>query len=261
MKLKHLIKSILYEQELKTLYYEDSPEYIEALNEFNIKQLYEGLIMTHDINTSISIIKRKFTFLNEILESNNKIKIKLTNKNTKQFNENYNKIEQLLNNLGWYNSNIQYFDGIKIQSEIYNNTTISQLIIKHNFVYIMFEAKYDIEIENKPEIMYHNTPEFYSDKIKKYGLTPRTKNKRYIYPPRVYLCDNINSLIKIAPQLIKYINPKLKIESINFDIFEVNTKHISRLFKDLNFKDGFYTMENIHYKELTLIKIITIPIN
>jgi hypothetical protein len=246
---------------LKQIYTDKNRFYIDTINEQDLQKLYEGLIITHNIKTSKEILLMKFNFLNRIEITNNKIRIKINGNNVNSFVKNLKKINKLLNNLGWEPTNIQYIVNNPITQNYNNKIDFNEIVNDYVFFYVVYEAKYNIEVPVK-KTLYHISPYYYKDKILKQGLTHKSKNKKYNYDSRIYFFDDIKMYRQLCSLLLKYIDDRFKLgkDVFAFNLYKINTKHINRLFKDSNYKNGFYTLENIHPKDITFIKDINIKI-
>src|SRR3990167_721669 len=120
-------------------------------------------------------------------------------------------------------------------------------------IYILLEAKFDLEIDEKdwPDKLYHVTRQDVLHKIKKIGITPRTESKKSTHTERVYFAKNYNSAKIIYHQFKKdYSNQK-------FAILEINPKLVNylRLFDDPNFKGyGYYGLVNVPPDAIKIVK-------
>ena len=92
--------------------------------------------------------------------------------------ENLKKLTDFMDKYGWYPSYIAEYGkyGANIH-KVFGKTNIT----------IVFEAKYDTEIDVKGSNLYHVTPDFYWDKIERIGLTPKSQSKLANHPGRIYL--------------------------------------------------------------------------
>lgn len=119
-------------------------------------------------------------------------------------------------------------------------------------VIITYEAKYDIE-SSVPDKLYHLSIQQYTNNIIKNGLIPKTKNKISKHLDRIYVCSNINDCYKLIPRMkINFTNGK--ISNIKWIIYEIDSKNLNiKLYKDPNYNNGFYLVDNISPKNIKII--------
>ena len=113
-----------------------------------------------------------------------------------------------------------------------------------NKVYIQFESWLD-EIVETPPLLYHVCRTIDVEKIKRYGLSPRSKHKISYHPDRIYLVDGLLVAVNILNQL--KITEKNKDEkSYKYSIVKIKpeTEKLN-IRKDPNFDSGFYSTQNI----------------
>lgn len=141
-----------------------------------------------------------------------------------------------------------------------NNPVEEENILTHNSQIIHIKYKNKFELENHCHdnfiYLYHLAPINCSEKIKKIGLVPSSKNKMFSNMERVYFSDSIDDLITLSQiffhtneKLIKSKENKEGTVSKNYVIFRIDYKSplfANRLFKCPRSKDGFYTMENVN---------------
>lgn len=269
--------TLFYEQEfpeLKDMNLYDDIKISIGSNMYNDKLLYEGLIVTRDIYTTRNILEKTFGFNDDNLKLN-------VNRNIfililKEFDKitiinNWQKLLQTIDNLGWYPSQINYSMNHNMDNVGYSFNKLKQIYdidngdSPYSLVFIKFEAKFDIEDINIPNKIYHVSPSYYRDKILRHGLIPKSKNKLSIHPDRIYFTTNKSDAITLIPKLKKYIPIKTKQElnkqgkEIEYDLYEINTKNIqnSRWFKDPNLTfTGIYCLMNILPSNIKLIGTI-----
>lgn len=194
--------------------------------------LTEGLIKTFPLEKSINIIKKRFPNLHIEIEKDGEIYIEGDMIEL----ENYLPI---FNNLGYFISTytINGTDWLKD----YNDNT------KPSVLYL--EPKYDIEIDNIPNTLYHASPLKFKNKIIKIGFIPKTGNKLSKHPERIYLTDNLKTAT--------FFGENMKKEEGGYCIWKINGKCVSKLYSDINLRDnGYYALNNIHPKCFELIKEI-----
>jgi hypothetical protein len=148
----------------------------------------------------------------------------------------------LIDSMGYFISVVNLKPGEKLTDK----NDIQKTLISSDRISIMIEPNYDDKIMFEGEYLYHTTDSKNLDKIMKYGLIPKTKNTRSFYPERIYLSPNEEWMSSIKQELVgdkggEYVN--LRIE---------NFKGLS-LYKDLRFKGGFFTYDNIPPKYIEII--------
>jgi len=227
-----------------------------------IHSLNEGLITTTEINFSILAIKRKLSILNIPFDIENfkNVSMSLT---LYEFNKVYIELlfgylcSTIINQLGWFPS---YMYIIKTNGMEHNTKYDESYLLASckdlSEVKIIYEAKFD-KVSAIPKRLYHVSPSIYHDKIMKFGLIPKRKQKLALHDNRIYVCktksasDEVIIKMKLFNYSIKHIN--------NYNIYEIDTTGLEiNLYNDPNFIDkGFYTLSNIPPVNLTLINTIT----
>lgn len=233
-------------------------QFIKEEVEFNL--LYEGLIVSHPINdVKNQLLKSGFKEDQvDIIENQNGTKVVFLffyideNKNKR-----YENLIQLMENkLGWIHSATLDYDK-RLQKD-----KKEFLIYAKGFFYLQFEAKFDVELSERerPQYLYHITPLRKLNKIRYIGLVPKTRTKLFNYNDRIYFSNTIEALLPIVPTLyqamVKPANPTR--DDNTFIILRINNE-IRRLFKDPNFEDGVYSLENVH--PTNLIPVARIIVN
>ena len=229
-----------YNEYIKNIENSNNDEYIynEILKrtKFNYLVLLEGLIKTQPIDKSINILKRKFGEL--LINKEPDGEIYISNQPPKELK----KYLPLITNLVYYVSKFT-IDGQEWLKDYDNDTKPIAFVI---------EAKYDYEVKI-PEILYHTSPIRFKDKILKYGLVPKSGNKLSKHPERVYLTDDLDKT-SIFSEYLKNDNSN-EYHKSGYCIYQINGKSISKLYSDVNLRDGgFYTTDNISTNNLKLIK-------
>lgn len=220
--------------------------------------LYEGLIYTHDIDTTIHHLERWSI-------SNTKFIIKKTTLNTIQINfgqqPSDKEIDNLLkwiNNLGWFIADY-LVNSIPLRRKSFvNQNEFKDDVKKHKLLNILLEAKYDLEL-NKYELCsktwYHITPLSNKNKVDKIGLIPKSLSKISNHPERIYLTNSEADAIGVAELFDKLKGTDFVLYKIDIDGLIKHNNGI-RFFKDPNLGSGIYTLSNIPNKFLKFIKII-----
>jgi len=191
--------------------------------------LYEGLILSYKLQTVISQLKRVY-HINNIKIKNNKIIITIKNelnvitKNSKKFNKS-------LNVFGWYISGFHYISPLNDFKQTIVNKYSDLLNIKDiMFLSVMLEPKFDLFVDVS-DILYHVSPKLYRNRILKKGLIPKSKNKMFNYPSRIYCFKNKNSYKELAIKLVEHMSSMDKSnlmfdDIIEYDLHKVNTNKL-----------------------------------
>ena len=108
---------------------------------------------------------------------------------------------------------------------------ISSIIKKHKWyishksfdnLSITITAKHSKgKIENIPSKLYHATPTANIKSIMLRGLKPKSQDVRHKYPPRIYVADNVNSLIGLIRELKRWKDVD------EYSIIEINTEGLN----------------------------------
>lgn len=195
--------------------------------------LEEGLIKTTNLGQTLSILKKGYS--NKYNFSSNQDGNSF---NIQSFNIDLNNIEELIkksNTLGWFPSWLETdeYKGKWNPNILKNSKEIEKL---------RFEAKYDFKIDKIPDILYHLAPEKNWEKISKLGLLPKSRSKASYHPERVYLTQDEKSAKSLAELFYQKTGEK------EYALIKIETTLIPdyfKLYKDPNFKNGYYTMNNI----------------
>jgi hypothetical protein len=189
----------------------------------------EGLIKTVNNKKTLEILKRRFPkFEIEILPDG---EIEINNKEIL-----ISDINPLINNLGYFISNIEV-DG---EYQIYKN--------QKNANTITIEAKYDTEV-NLDDVgeLYHVSDEKYEKSILRNGLYPKSSNKLSSHPDRIYLTDSLD----VVNLFKDYYNS----QGFSYTVFKIEKEGVDKLFSDVNLrKNGYYTLNNIKPNYIKLYK-------
>lgn len=217
--------------------------------ELNLK---EGLIKTTNIGKTINLLKKYFPDV-FITKGDKRFIISTDNPNI----ENIKKLLTNINNFGWFPSFFRYITKEdKIVSDKWNDKIIN-ILDKLESISITFEAKFDEEIvENIPSILYHITPTQNADKILNIGLVPKSRSKASYHPDRVYLSKDLEDIENLGEKFYQKTGIK------NWTILKIETDMILgdylKLYTDPNYKQGYYTLNNIPPQAIEKIKEINI---
>jgi len=212
-------------------------------------KLYEGLITTQPISSVFIYFNKKFNGNIKLYkQSNDILNVNLTPFAFKQHL--YNDIIQLMNNLGWFISNILYYSEDK--GKMLNTLNFDITKLNSNMVTLQFEPKFDLLIDKLPKHIYHITKTINVDKIEKYGLIPKSKNKITQHNNRVYFILDTKQINILA----KLLYPK----ETEISVIDIETKYIKniRFMKDVNTPNGIFTLENIPPNYITSIEKLTV---
>jgi hypothetical protein len=199
-------------------------------------ELYEGLILSQPMSKVFTVFNNKFKDKLK-LSRNNIFNLKVSLIPFSINKQYYNEVIQLMNNLGWFLSVIEY----KKNDKIVTMTNINLKDIDGDYVNLYFESKFDLLIDNKflPKFIYHISLKQYKDKILKSGLIPKTKSKLTFHPERIYFLSKEKDYIELSKQLYP--------TETEFILIKINTTHLKdkRFIIDPNKINGIFTLENI----------------
>lgn len=211
------------------------------------------------INTELSLMKIKFE-LSEL--ARNKIKLKWFPewKDRDVFKSEIEYLQSLfIDRFGWFPTlmiiDTEKFKNYKIPYDKSILLSKNKLLDK---VEIIFEAKYDIEI-NIPDKLYHLSIQEYEKSILNNGICPKSKSKLTKHLDRIYVCIDVDKCYELIPRMkleyknLIYFNSKNKID-YKWIIYEINTKKLDiKLYQDPNYIGGYYVIENIHPNNIKII--------
>ena len=190
----------------------------------------EGLIFSYPIDKTISIIKKKFPKFDIMLGDDGDIFIEC------QPPDKLSEYLPLITNLGYFISNVT-LDGKNWCSDFDNEAKPIAFFI---------EPKYDLEVTNNFDKLYHVSPLKFKNKIQRIGLVPKSMNKISKHPDRIYLMNDITRANEFGSYLLLKGEP--------YCIWEIDVKCISAIYSDINMRDnGFYTLSNISFRCMKLI--------
>jgi hypothetical protein len=215
-------------------------------------------LQTHEIDLTIRNVREELSLLRynfSIEKYENKINIRLHDVNKTQ---SFKLLLDNLNNLlidrhGWFPSkmNLENLYNLK------NLLKYDEDYILNNYIYlksieISYEPKFDIETDS-PDKLYHLTIQEYEKSIGKFGIIPKSKNKLSRHLDRIYVCINSDDCYKLINQMrIHYLNTKFNVNR-NWVIYEIDNSDLKlKLYKDPNYKGGYYCIENIPPKNLKI---------
>lgn len=241
-------------------------EYEDILRYFQIEEsktthpqqwkLHEGLIVTHDIATTLSILKS--SNVNVCFPSKDKFSVKFDSTKPKTTKRWFG----LINNMGWYAATIQGLpSGPDTENVAFTHERLEEHIYDFKGFLITYEPKFEMEVE-LPKYLYHVTPKKNLDRITKQGLTPRDDvSKRTYHPPRIYFSDSEQGVIElakvIAPEDLEADSNKLADRGVGviLKIITSNLPAYFKLFNDPNYKNkGYFTVNNVPPQLIRVVK-------
>jgi hypothetical protein len=212
--------------------------------EYNLN-LTEGLIKTTNVGKTLNILEKKYSSKFIFSKSKNSFYIKTFSTDIDTLN---NGIIKDANNLGWFPS--------YIETEEYTGKW-DEKYFKEGEIKLRFEAKFDEEIvENIPDTLYHITPTQNADKILKIGLVPKSRSKASYHSDRVYLSNDLDDIENLGEMFYQ------KTGINDWTILKIKTDMVPgnylKLYTDPNYKQGYYTLNNIPSQAIEKIKDINI---
>lgn len=152
---------------------------------------------------------------------------------------NIENINKYMKSFGW---NVSTINGIKEE-----NCNLPKEMFKDNIV-IQYEARFDEEVENIPDILYHLTPDIRYEKIERLGLVPKSKSKITTHPERIYFFTDLKMSKWLKDELYENepIESKNKIEK--YFLLEIDYRQLKNKFKlyiDPNLTNGVYMTGNV----------------
>ncbi len=228
-----------------------------------VELLKEGLIKTHPVQIAINHIDSILMFSGLDVKYKT-IKISylvfevqlLYNENIKDcFLENMIGLIKNLN--GYFVSSVCVVYNDK-KRKLIRVKELTDAFLKNNvyLIVLRFEAKYeDGAYTNNiicPDKLYHIT-NGNIERIKKIGLYSKSCNKLSDHPERIYLCVNSNDCMRLLKMFKNYDTQNNK-EIKPYYLLEINSS-VSKfvLHTDPNFKEGFFTYDNIRPNDIKVI--------
>lgn len=241
-------------------------DYIESINEGLIKT-YPGEVVIKDIITSLDIYGLDISsFL-----KGEKLHLKIDNFHSislYKIRDIFDIIDSsVVNRGGWFPSTMKIVKTGGFENKMkYDFFTIINIHNEIQYVEIIYECKYDIFDFNVPDKLYHLSIKEYSKKINKFGLSPRSKSKLSSHVDRIYLCKEYKDCVNLIGDMMMFysgekdeniykLGKKFFSKDITPIIYEIDNSDgfIDKLYKDPNYDNGYYTLENIHKNKLKII--------
>jgi len=243
-------------------------DYIDSINEGLIKT-YSGNVVSNDLSNLLIDLSINFNVKFE--KEENKIKLTFNFFNAipvSSLEDLFDLINSsVVNRGGWFPSkmNMVNIHGMEI-SKRYD---MDNLFLNHsNYikVEIIYESKFDDIIYDVPDKLYHLSISEYKNKIVKFGLIPKSKDKLTSHLDRVYLCKNYEDCNNLINRMKLYYNDEKLFNVYNKQnkkynkntipvIFEIDNsdKFINKLYKDPNYIGGFYMLDNIPPSKIKIV--------
>ena len=245
--MKNKIKKIIREELRKQLIRQNPPTYENPLTLSLFYGLNETLLHSFPVKRVEKYIKDYFKLKDHQTSVTKRGNVDVLNVYTYLTDVDVNFLNKAMNYLGWFLSSpkIEYIE--KLQDE-HNKKKIENLYLALQFEPIHQNNVTD-EIKEKEKTLIHLTPSYYVGKIKHIGFSPRSKNKQFGYPDRVYFLKGSidrEELLSIGERLD--YNNENPINTGKYAIITIDTTKLPdhvELFYDPNFKDGVYTCNNI----------------
>lgn len=212
----------------------DNHDFLKIIIKENLEKqiLYEGLIFSYEPTKVMRELKKKGFYNINYDGKVIKINFVLSDKNK----ENYEILNNFLQNLcGW-------FHGGSLANNVPTRNKLDFFNHEIGNVILQYEPKFDIELFEIPNHLYHLTTCDKLKKMQKIGLTPHNSTEYFNFENRIYFSLDKEKLKEFA-QLKSSIT-----ENKCFVILDVQLNGFTnriRFFKDPNFKNGIYTLQNI----------------
>jgi len=227
------------------------------MKKLSLKEIYESLkedlIKTHPYETSVEILKRAdYKVIDDHDDVGKKIFVAEVGQSDAKF-------RKLIHNLGWFMSGMYIYNAYYESFEYRPYTKQLHKKLEDNDIVfaIILSAKYGEEVDIKSSkfeysdypYLYHATPRQYVDKIKKIGLTPKTKNKKAIHPDRVYFSKTIELAQNLIPQLAQFSEPDYKTNQADYAVLKIDSKKLppdTKFYDDPDMSGGaVYILGNV----------------
>ena len=168
--------------------------------------------------------------------------------------EQYDIIINTCNKIGYFPSHLTIINNSNMENRFIFD--MKYLDNKYKKIIIRFEAKYSDGLYSNdiiiPEYLYHLTPENKVKKILEFGLVPKSNNRKTKYSERIYFFKEKNNYQDLLNKL--KINDKINFKNSEYCLLEISTDEKTIYHTDPNYIDGVYTYDNIHPKNIKVIK-------
>jgi hypothetical protein len=215
-----------------------------------INKLYEGLIISHDVEDAILFFNTWYADKNVYAKKYKKTMLSIFVTNIPK--ERLDDINKFANNYG-------YFPASYRAGNVYEKYEESSVINKSGKIEILYEPKYNTKvdfIEKGIDKLYHITYTKYIDKIKRIGLIPKAFSKLSNHPDRIYFSVNTNGADTIRTAFEQQLKKNNKVESLSLIVLDVNKlNRDAQFYYDPRFKEyGVYTINNISPNSILTIE-------
>lgn len=235
-----------------------------------VNSINEGLIKTHDSKISFNEMIRSLRLLKFNVDgefSSDEIVLIINDFSHIQkdkIDDFFDHISvTLTNRFGWFPSTMSITIGDNIRQKKYDE---SELKLKHDListVRIAFNSKFD-ETCDVPSKLYHLSIQEYERKILKYGIVPKSNSKLSFHLDRIYLCKTKKDCHELIPQMklhyseekdtnLYMIGNKKWRKNTKWIIYEISSTEIKTLYKDPNYLNGYYTLDNISPSSIEVV--------
>jgi hypothetical protein len=218
--------------------------------------LYEGLIHTTDIETTVDHLKMWSIASSKFKISKPKKNVIILKFGKQPIDKDIDNLIRWINSLGWFIARYVLNDGHFDYKQFKSKEDLFEDLNSYDVLSMILEAKYDLEL-NKYDLknLFHITPSIYKEKIEKIGLVPKSLSKISYHPERIYFTTNkddaINLSTKFGGRNDKFIIYQIDINGL------IRYNNGIRFFKDPNFESGIYTLSNIPPKFLIFKEIVS----
>jgi len=234
-----------------------------------ILRIDEGLIKTQDPSKILRASLTNIRNLGLNCDGNiigDKIEFTLYNFYYIPFDQLENIIDSLLaiivNLGGWFPSSLIVLNLAGLINQVkYQEEWIYQQHQNIKDITFIFESKFDITVD-VPDKLYHLS--IVENKIKKYGLCPRSGSKLTSHLDRIYVCKTLEDCELLIPNMKYYYFNEFKYRILNKKfkkdtqpvIYEIdNTSNfVTKMYQDPNYINGYYILDNIDPKLIKLVK-------
>lgn len=232
----------------------------EILQKIQEKRLDEGLILSYDVNRVIGILWRADYDSKLFNGENNRFKVRCDVDMC-----DFKGLFAITNKCGWYPAQIYGMKkGSPTSEEKFTEKNFKKFIEIFNIIEILFEPKYDVQITDLPDYMYHFTKKINWYKIQRKGLNPKTQSKTSNHPERVYLAYTSSGAEKFGRKVVNRIvnPPENSTNKIDYSIgviLKIDMKYCEELdfYQDPNFKgEGVYCLDSIRPLAISIEKEI-----
>jgi len=218
-----------------------------------IKLITEGLIKTHNILKYSNTLEMNLKGIGYDVNINviDKYKYSVIVFNPKWFlttDKIFDLFFKFNENMGYFPTNYKEF-----RNDRYNLFKFGEQDIKLNLnniskIEFFFESKYELNNYTNtivvPNIAYHLSPNKNDKRIKDYGLTPKSGNRKTFHPDRIYFFYNMNDYLNLLDQL--KANDFSNSIKQKYNLYEINFTGDEIIHTDPNYSKGFFTYDNIH---------------